>query len=146
MASNIFLGTNGGCRTINFIFTALCIYCSEDTVKDNRKIIKNLGIKEEEFIDYFKKDLKRKRLGYKNFKSVKKMRSYCEQLIRETIRNNTALGELIFAGRGNFEVPYFVDYIYKNGDLTPNVIPEKYSISNGSGKHKGTYTIIFKPM
>lgn len=53
---------------------------------------------------------------------------------------------MIFTGKGCFDAPYYIDYIYKNKELSKDIMPSKYQISNGSGRSKGKYTIIFKPV
>lgn len=50
----------------------------------------------------------------------------------------------MFNGIGNFEEPFTVHYLYENGELKDDCfIP--FKPTTGSGRSKGTFTIVIKP-
>lgn len=128
-----------------FIFCGLTLYQEEKKMGLNLTIINKLGLKAEEVIEYFKSKTGEVSINVEQGNDVKKIRDYCEKEIRSIISDNEDIREKIFTGKGCFGAPYYIDYIYKNGELNKNIIPENYMISNGSGRSKGKYTIIFKP-
>ena len=74
----------------------------------------------------------------------KKIKKKSEELIREKIDNDSYIKGVIFRGDDIFENPYNAPMIYSHGELTENKI-DKYSITTGSGRHRGVYTIVIKP-
>nr|MBL0721290.1 hypothetical protein [Sulfurovaceae bacterium] len=58
---------------------------------------------------------------------------------------NSVISDFIFKGIGAFDNPYYATFIYKEGKLSLNNIPNKYSITTGSGRSSGKYTVIIKP-
>lgn len=130
---------------VNIIFCGLTIYQEEKNIALNSKIISDLDLDENDFLEYFKSKISTEELSLYSKNDVKLIRGYCESELRKVIENNVEVKEKIFTGKGCFEAPYYVDYIYRNGELSKDVIPDDYQISNGSGRSKGKYTVIFKP-
>lgn len=60
------------------------------------------------------------------------------------IKNNVYIGDAIFKGKGIFVEPYVANFTYINGEVEIAYTP-KFSITTGSGRHKGSYTIVIKP-
>lgn len=103
---------------------------------DKDKIIK--VIKDLKLEHNYKKDLK-----LSNYKEIKQT---AINLTKHLINNNyNSASDFIFRGVGAFENPFFVNYLYKEGELTKECYPSKYSITTGSGRSHGTYTIVIKP-
>ena len=130
----------------SLIFCGLTLYQEDKNINLNNKIVEDCHFTEEEFtkIMGLKTGIRNPSIYTKE--NVKAFRDYCEIALRNIIENNKEVKEMIFTGKGCFEAPYYVNYIFKEGKLSDKVIPEKYQISNGSGRSKGKYTIIFKPM
>ena len=128
------------------IFCGLILYQEDKNINLNKKIVEDCNFTETEFekIMELKTGIQHPSIYIK--RDVKLFRDYCENLVRNIIENNKEVKEIIFTGKGCFDSPYYVNYIFKNGRLSNNVIPERYQISNGSGRSKGKYTIIFKPI
>ena len=63
---------------------------------------------------------------------------------KKIIVTNTNISDAIFFGKGLFEEPFNSNFIYSKGELTQNHIPP-FTITTGSGRHKGNYTVIIKP-
>lgn len=128
------------------IFCGLMLYQEDRKISLNGKIVEDCNCTIEGIIDNIKKNTGIYEASIYNKEDVRKFREYCEKNIRDIIENNIEVKEMIFTGKKCFEAPYYIDYILKNNELSKNIIPEKYQISNGSGRSKGKYTIIFKPL
>lgn len=78
----------------------------------------------------------------KDWASIK---TYCNREIEKTIRERKDIQEMIFLGKGLFKDPYYAPFIFAHGLMKTNQMPLDFSITTGSGRHKGSYTIIVKP-
>ncbi len=67
------------------------------------------------------------------------------KLTEHIINNNSKISDFIFKGIEAFNSPYYAVFIYKEGRMSLNSIPTKYSISTGSGRSNGKYTVVIKP-
>lgn len=128
------------------IFCGLTLYQEEKNINLNKQIIEDCNFVEKEFLEMMESKIGTLTASIYKKEDVKAFREYCEKTLRNAIENNNEVKEMIFAGKGCFEAPYYVNYIYKEGSLSDKVIPEKYQITNGSGRSKRKYTIIFKPL
>ena len=133
------------CVEAKMIFCGLTLYQEEKNILLNKKIVSDLGFTIQEIQGKMNKYISSQNPSILKKEDAKMFRDYCENKLREIIENNREVKEKLFSGKGCFEDPYYVNYIYKNGKLSNKVIPDKYKISNGSGRSKGNYTIIFKP-
>ena len=48
-------------------------------------------------------------------------------------------------GKGLYNEPYNAKFLFSKGNIKLNTIPESFSITTGSGRHRGKYTIVIKP-
>lgn len=128
------------------IFCGLTLYQEDKNIRLNKDIVRNLGFTKEEIEEDMQLHTGIIFPSLIEKEHVKAYRDYCEYILRDVIDNNSNIKEIIFSGKGCFEAPYYVNYLYKNNKMISDVIPDKYSISNGSGRSKGKYTIIFKPI
>lgn len=133
-------------ENVGMIFCGLTLYQEDKNITLNNKIIADLGFAISEVHKYMKLCVGIESPSILKKEDVKAFRNFCEQKIRAVIENNKEVKQMIFTGKGCFEAPYYVNYIYKNNALSKDIIPEKYQISNGSGRSKGQYTVIFKPV
>ena len=74
----------------------------------------------------------------------KRIKFYCNNKIKETIINDPSLIEFVFKGTGIYEEPYVANFIFKNNKLSLNK-PTDFTVTTGSGRSKGKYSIILKP-
>ena len=96
------------------------------------------------FIDFFKQagiDIEDNIIDLETANEIKK---YSNLKIEEIINNNKEISDFMFNGIGNFEEPFTVHYLYENGELKDDCfIP--FKPTTGSGRSKGTFTIVIKP-
>lgn len=66
------------------------------------------------------------------------------KIMASLIDSNKQLNDFIFRGIGAFEEPFTAHFFYQNESLSKDCyIP--YSITTGSGRNKGTFTVVIKP-
>ncbi|MDU7071194.1 hypothetical protein [Campylobacter ureolyticus] len=128
----------------NYISAAIILYCTKDQVNKNYKIAKDLDIDESYFMQFFKDKFNINIDSLLDYKSISLIARSAKKLITEIIENNLELKLSLFTGKGWFDPPYYISFLYNSGQLSDNIfIP--YRIDNGSGRSKGIYTIIIKP-
>lgn len=124
------------------------LFVKEDDIKLNNIVLKGWNISETDFIKALKNigqysDLEK----ISDLKSVelKKIKSYFINKIKEIILSNKTVAEMIFIGNGLYDEPYNAKFLYSKGNIKINAIPESFTVTTGSGRHKGKYTIVIKP-
>ncbi|MEE0454440.1 MAG: hypothetical protein UDD86_09140 [Sodaliphilus sp.] len=75
-----------------------------------------------------------------------KIKDYSTSQIKEGIRMNKNIAMMIFTGFGLFENPYFAPFMFSHGEMGVNSIPKDFSVTTGSGRHKGVFSIVIKPV
>ncbi|SCY26738.1 hypothetical protein [Alkaliphilus peptidifermentans] len=129
---------------VEFIIVGLLLYSDTEKLHLNKKIIRDLEIKEEDLKAFYLKKFKISGSGILDKDYASKISKETKQFIKEVIETNTGLKASLFTGKGWFDNPYSIGFIFKGGELTNEVYTD-YTISNGSGRSKGSYTIILKP-
>ena len=121
------------------------IYCrKEKDLAKNNAVIEGWYTNTEDFIDFFKKAGIDINDGNIDLETANKIKKYSNSKIEEIINNNKEISDFIFNGIGNFEEPFTVHYLYENGELKNDCfIP--FKPTTGSGRSKGTFTIVIKP-
>lgn len=131
----------------NILAAGASIYC--DNPKNflkNGAVLKGWNVTEEDFLNYFSKELNSKleslsKLCQQNLKKIKKISN---DKIKNIIEKDEFIREFLFFGKNNFKEPYTATWIYDKGELKRNS-PIPFSITTGSGRTKGIYTIVLKP-
>lgn len=121
------------------------IYCKneKDLVKNNA-VIDGWYSNTKKFIDFFKQANIDIEDGNIDLETANKIKKYSNSKIEEIINNNKDVSDFIFNGIGNFEEPFTVHYLYENGELKDDCfIP--FKPTTGSGRSRGTFTIVIKP-
>lgn len=145
MSVNNFINAfNDYIKNPNYISAALIFYCKENQVNKNYKIAEDLNIDEFEFKQFTKETFSIKIDNLLDFKSLSLVTKFAKDLVIKTIEDNLDLKEALFTGKGWFDPPYYINFLYYSGQLTDEVFTP-YRIDNGSGRSKGKYTIIIKP-
>lgn len=113
----------------------------------NQAILKGWNISEEAFFDYYSKVLQLKvgSVINPNCQScLKKIKRYAKKELIKRIKNDKKLSDFIFLGKGNFKEPYTAPWLFADGKLQKNSrFP--FTITTGSGRSKGKFTIVVKP-
>ena len=52
---------------------------------------------------------------------------------------------MIFMGDSLYDEPYNAKFLFSKGKIKTNEAPETFSITTGSGRHKGKFSIVVKP-
>lgn len=73
------------------------------------------------------------------------IRKTAQQRIKAEIQSNHELAENIFIGKHWFASPYHAIFLYESGTLKRNKICD-FSITTGSGRSKGNYSIEIIPI
>ncbi|AOR25030.1 hypothetical protein [Clostridium taeniosporum] len=129
---------------VEFIIAGLLVYTEKDKLQKNKKILEDLKIEEKDIKLFYSKQYGINDNGILDKEFMSKISKKAKIVVKKIIENNPDLKASLFTGKGWFENPYFIDFIFKNGELTFEIYTD-YTISNGSGRSKGIYTIILKP-
>lgn len=122
----------------NLYFCGALLYVKDSGIHKNQKIMQDLNVKKEDLLNLVGEN----ELNIENFKKIK---NHCTNKIKETIDNNNKLKLSLFTGKDVYEDPYYASFITKYGNLTDSLLYD-FSITTGSGRTKGNYTIILKPL
>ena len=131
-----------------FLGAGASLFVKEEDTKLNGSVLNGWGISESDFtkalkdLDQFKEISNIKELGYDQFKQIK---TYCINEIKNIIRCNNKIAGMIFLGNNLYKEPYNAKFLFSKGDIKLNAVPESFSITTGSGRHKGKFTIVVKP-
>lgn len=131
-------------HNLDFIFYSLLVYSDHKQIHKNKKIAHDLGINLEDFIKFLKLQLELEHIDINNSDTLNMIRSNAHKIITDVINSNNDLKDAIFKGKGWFTEPYVANYIYEQGELKENTAVD-FTVTTGSGRSKGQYTIIFKP-
>lgn len=129
---------------IDLISTALIFYCTSKQVSKNYKIANDLKIEESTFISYFSDKYGITAKNLLDYNALSEITNLAKGIVKSTIETNDMLKKALFSGKGWFEAPYYINFLYSYGNLT-NEIYTPYNIDNGSGRSKGKYYITIKP-
>lgn len=127
---------------------AISLFVKEDELLNNYNVLDAWGTNEVTIISYFNDDLESAGLSHSaNISSAamcKVLKKAAISRVEEKIKQDKSVSGAIFRGEGVFEEPYVANYVYINGALKLAEIPP-FTITTGSGRHKGIYTIVIKP-
>ena len=77
-------------------------------------------------------------------KIYKELKEFSNKRIAEIIDNDKHMKEIIFNGYHIYNEPYSASYFYKGGRIQRlNYVP--FSVTTGSGRSHGDFTIVLKP-
>ena len=129
---------------VQFIIAGLLLYSDKKKIHINTKILEDLEIEQEDLKNFYidKYDLRGNGILDSNF--IVNMSRKAREVVKETIENHPELKAKLFTGKGWFDDPFCINFIFKEGKLTSDIYTD-YTVSNGSGRSKGNYSIILKP-
>lgn len=128
-----------------YVAAGVLIYQDETKILYNYQILEDLNVDYDEFLDYYSEKIGVRIGTISDQETLKSINSASVRRIEQIINNDTAVSDAIFRGKGVFPSPYFANFNYYAGRLTA-FKPPAYYVSTGSGRSKGVYTIIFKPV
>lgn len=120
------------------------LFCLKDIeLEKNDPLLKGWNTTPQKMIDYYK-DLNLSSNFYLNKGECTKIKHYAIKEIKMQIDESIDLQKKIFNGIGIYDEPYCAYYFLQNRKiLTLNYIP--FSVTTGSGRSHGDYTIVLKP-
>jgi len=132
----------------NILASGASIYCNKEIefIK-NSNLLEAWGISKDEFVNYFNEVLSINLISVTDATSkenLKLIKKFSNEKIAQVINSDKSILDFIFFGIGNFEEPFTAQWLYEYGEFKPNyIIP--FSITTGSCRSKGIYTIVLKP-
>lgn len=127
------------------------IFCNKfEGLNKNRSVIIGWNSTWEKFVAFFSKIKGVDSLNYNNFsesdlKIFKAIKNYSNQQIQQMIEKDKFISDFVFCGIGNFDEPFTATWFYEKGTLKKaEKIP--FTVTTGSGRTKGDYTIVIKPL
>lgn len=126
------------------IGAGISLFVKDDELSHNEEVLKAWDVTETELLTFFGSELKGLSQMVENFECCKKIKKAAITYAEPMIRTQRDISNALFYGIGAFEEPYTANFIFANGVINPTYIP-KFSITTGSGRHKGNYTIVIKP-
>ncbi len=132
----------------NILASGASIYCTKEIefIKNN-DLLNGWGVDKNDFINYFNKELNLSLTSLilaESKKSLGAIKKFSNEKIAKIINDDKVISDFIFFGIGNFEEPFTAYWLYEYGKFKPNyIIP--FTITTGSGRSKGVYTIVLKP-
>ncbi len=142
---NSFFNAFSKLKNSKLIFTSLLIYSNLKEIYKNKTIINDLGFSSDN--EYYR--LVELNFGIKRDETKKLywdlIRKKAQETLKKAIVEDKELHENIFIGKYWFEAPYHANFIYEHGVLKQNTITD-FTITTGSGRSSGKYTIEIKPI
>jgi len=129
----------------NILGVGASIYSSKDFEK-NPSVLVGWGIELKEFQSFFADLLKVKEseITLDNKKILGKIKTISNDTIKKRVLESQEISDLVFKGIGNFEEPFTAHWIIENDEVKENYyVP--FSVTTGSGRSKGIFTIVLKP-
>ena len=116
---------------------------SDEFVK-NKSVLKGWGVSESDFKSFFCGKINEPSIQLNNEKQLMKIKKISNKEIEDMINKSKTISDFIFLGKGNFIEPYTASWFLENNNLRKATsIP--FTITTGSGRSKGVYTIVVKP-
>lgn len=124
-----------------FLFIGHLIYEKKHLIHKNDDIFINLKISKKTFFENFNSVYDEYDLEDIRYQKIK---NFCKNEICTEINNSKTIQNIIFSGEGVFEDPFYASYFFQNDILMP-ITTSKFSVTTGSGRTKGNYTLVIKP-
>lgn len=121
------------------------VFCkNENELMKNKELIEGWNLTQSAFDEFFEENLfENKKIKYEK-EHYKKIKDFSIQCIKNIVDTDLKIQEIIFNGKLIFEEPYCATYTFINNKFKrAEIYP--YTVTTGSGRSKGNYTIVFKP-
>jgi len=152
--SNSFTYTKISPSTFYRVFSSFELGCGaslfvlkESEITKNELVIKGWNTDKESMYNFFSREIKNLSKEYMSDRlELKKIKEFSNKLIKEKIMNEKTISNFIFFGIGTFEEPYTAPWIFLDGKtIEKNEIPNDFTVTTGSGRSRGDFTIVIKP-
>jgi hypothetical protein len=124
------------------------IYCKNiNEVYKNDSVLNGWRVNKNDFLNYFSDFFKYDSLNWKDLTALKELKTFCNEKIKSIIKEDKIIFDFIFKGVGNFDDPFSCEYLIEN-DCVHKVDDFNFDfyVTTGSGRSRGIYTIIIKPI
>ena len=124
---------------------AASVYCQKSSeLYLNKTLLTGWKTTIEDLQEYFQSgDITEESLT-SSLELCKKLKEEAARRIKQTINNSPYLQAVIFNGKYIYHEPYIAYYFMQNG-LISNLKTIPYSVTTGSGRSHGDYSIVLKP-
>lgn len=119
------------------------LFVTQKDIDLNEQVTTAWGISAKELLDYYSDVIKGEK-QVNDIETAKVIKKEAISKITKIIKENSDIAGAIFYGKGLFEEPYTANFLYAGGNIGVTYVPE-FSITTGSGRHRGIYTIVIKP-
>lgn len=129
----------------NILGVGASIYSSKEFEK-NPSVLVGWGIELKEFQSFFADLLQidESKITLDDKKVLGKIKTTSNETIKKRVLESQQISDLVFKGIGNFEEPFTAHWIIENDEVKENYyVP--FSVTTGSGRSKGIFTIVLKP-
>ncbi len=125
------------------ILIGLLLYSKESEMHKNSTILSDFSIDGNDFLNQINSVFGESFSAFDS-NSADAIRKLCQDKLTQIIDTNIDLKTAIFTGKGWFESPYNISFIFKHNNLSGELFTN-YSITTGSGRSSGSYNIEIKP-
>lgn len=127
----------------------ISIFVKESELSLNNNVVKAWGSSEKMLLERFEEELRNRggkvdKTSLMDVETCKIIKHTAIGEMAKIIKATPDIRETIFYGKTIFEEPYSASFTYINGKMSESHVPQ-FSISTGSGRHRGIYTIVVKP-
>ena len=120
------------------------VYCTKiEEIKKNQEIYLAWGSSKNQVNKYFNSMLDTN-LDLDNLDHLKRVKQFSNEKIKKIIKEDNFISDLIFKGK-YAQDPYFANWIYDQKGFRKINTAEDFNVTTGSGRSKGTFTIVIKP-
>lgn len=121
------------------------LFCKNDyEMPKNLELIKGWKSEVQKMQSYFTNIISSSKCFYLDKNICHSIKDFSNNRIKQIIDSDTLLQKKIFNGINIYDEPYTAYFLYHGNDIIPlNYID--FSITTGSGRSKGNYTIVLKP-
>lgn len=119
------------------------LFVTEKEIELNQNVINAWGVTEKDLLDCYSNVINEIN-KVSNVETAKAIKKEAIKRITDIIKHDSIIANAIFFGKGLFEEPYTANFLYARGNIGATYIPE-FSITTGSGRHRGIYTVVIKP-
>lgn len=123
---------------------------SQDALQQNQQVAKGWGASQDE-MDSMILRLTGEKEGYRMASSkggqvlaAKRAKKSAVEEIEKMINSSSWISDFVFRGVGNFDEPYTATWFYEKCVMR-KAGPVPYSVTTGSGRHHGVFTLVIKP-